>query len=101
MIRTDELKLLHLDILEDGRFAFTLPSSPEDWTYRRTAALHMLQERSTIPDVLLNLVLLELKELTPVKLKCRKTSESAWNFEVEVVETKIDFPSESLWSVGV
>jgi hypothetical protein len=94
MIKTDELKLICLEELEKGHFEVSLPHSPEDWTYRRTAALHVLREKKgIIPDELLKLVLLELKELTPVKLKLRKT-ESGLEPVVEVVETKIDFPSE-------
>jgi hypothetical protein len=93
MIKTDELKLIYLEELENGHFEVSLPHSPEDWTYRRTAALHVLREKGNIPDELLKLVLLELKELTPIKLKLRKT-ESGLQPEVEVVETKINFPSE-------
>jgi hypothetical protein len=94
MIRTEELRSLEVEILEDGRFAISLPRSPEDRIYRRTAALHVLRQKKSTPNVLLNLVLLELKELTPVKINLRKTSETDWKFEVEIVDTKIDFPSK-------
>jgi hypothetical protein len=93
MITTDELKLVYAEELEKGRFSLSLASSPEDWAHRRTAALNMIKQKSNTPDVLLNLVLVELKELTPVKLKLRRTMEG-FEVDVEVVDIKIRYPSE-------
>jgi hypothetical protein len=90
MIRTDDLRLMQLKQTEDGSFEVALPESPDDWAYRRAAALNVVRQRNQIPDVLLNLVLEELKEQTPVRLKLRKMPDSYWKVEAEVVETEID-----------
>ena len=93
MITTDELRLVCAEELEKGRFSLSLPSSPEDWEHRRAAALNVIKQKSNIPDVLLNLVLVQLKELTPVKLMLRRTVEG-FMAEVEVVDVKINYPSD-------
>lgn len=90
MITTDELLLAHLEEIERGRVFLSLPGSPDDWAHRRAAALGMIRRKSNlIPDALLNLVLVELKERTPVRLKLRRMPEH-FRFVVEVVQTEID-----------
>lgn len=90
MIKTDELLLVEIDVQQDGSFSISLPRSPEDWAHRRAAALNVLRSKSDIPDVLLNLVLVDLKEQTPVKCMLRKMPDSAWKVEVKVVDVEID-----------
>jgi hypothetical protein len=90
MIRTDELLLMKVEEEEDGSFVFSLPRSPEDWAHRRAAALNVLRSKEDIPDVLLNLVLVDLKEQTPIKCRLRKMPDSVWKVAVEVVDVEID-----------
>jgi hypothetical protein len=57
--------------------------------------LELIRRTGLIPDVLLNLVLVELKERTPVRLKLRRIPEGFSKIEVEVVGKEID-PSGKL-----
>jgi hypothetical protein len=103
MISTEELRLVRLEIIDDGCLALSLPHSPDDWAHRRAAALELIRRTGLIPDVLLNLVLVELKERTPVRLKLRRIPEGFSNIEVEVVgkeinpSGKLEFSSPGAW----
>jgi hypothetical protein len=93
MISTDELKLIYLEEIGEGRVALSLPRSPDDWAHRRISALKVLRQKSGgfIPDVLLSLVLVELKEHTPVKLLLRRVPGPArFQVEVKIVDAEID-----------
>jgi hypothetical protein len=105
MIRTDELKLAYLEESEEGRMVLSLPRSPDDLAQRRSSALRVIRQKSNlIPNRLLELVLVELKEQTPVKMLLRRpTGPPQFKVEVKVVDTEID-PSGGLarasWALG-
>jgi hypothetical protein len=88
MITTEELRHVYLEPTGPNAFRVSWPRSPEDWPHRRALALEVL--KNTIPQALLDLVLLNLKEQTPVRLQLRRESEQSWKFEVEIVDKQID-----------
>jgi hypothetical protein len=105
MIRTDELRVAVFEKNENETVTITLPQSPDDLAQRRSSALMMIRQKSKfIPDVLLELVLVQLKEQTPVKMFVRRPSgPPRLEIDVKVVDTEID-PSGGLarecWFLG-
>jgi hypothetical protein len=105
MIRTDELRLAYIEKNEAGEIMLSLPQSPDDLAQRRSSALMMIRQKNKfIPDILLELVLVELKEETPVKMLLRRPSgPPRFEIDVKVVDTEID-PSGTLarecWLLG-
>jgi hypothetical protein len=90
MIRTDELTLAILEETEEGRI-LSLPKSHDDLAQRRSSALMMIRQKSKyIPDILLELVLVELKEQTPVKMFLRRPpGPPRFEIDVKVIDTAI------------
>ena len=92
MIRTDELKLVYLEETEEG-MTLSLPRSADDLAQRRSSAFKAIRQKSGfIPNTLLELVLVELKEQTPVQMVLRRTSGPVqFKVEVKVVNTESRF----------
>jgi hypothetical protein len=104
MIRTDELKLVYLEETEEG-MTLSLPRSADDLAQRRSSAFRAIRQKSGfIPNMLLELVLVELKEQTPVQMVLRRTSGPVqFKVEVKVVNTEIDSSGElarACWDLG-